>query len=68
MERNSEKGKDKKGREKISINIDETSNKMALNTYLSITALDIIGLHAPIKRQWMKKTRPIYMLPTDDSF
>jgi len=42
----------------------KTSNKMALNSYLSIITLNVNGLNAPVKRhmsKWIKKIRPIYM-------
>ena len=39
-----------KGSEKISRNTHKTSNKLAINTYLSIICLNVNGLHAPIKR------------------
>ena len=42
--------KDKKRIEKISRNDDKTSNKISLNTYLSIITLNINGLNASIKR------------------
>ena len=41
---------------------------MAIGTYISIITLNINGLNAPTKRQrlaeWIKKTRPTYMLST----
>ena len=43
---------------------------MATSTYLSIITLNINGLNAPNKihrvAEWIKKTRPIYMLFTRD--
>ena len=66
--------KDKKGPEKVFRNNHKTSNKMAINTYLSIITLNVNGQSAPIKShrvlEWIqeKKKRPIYMLPTKDSF
>ena len=43
---------------------------MAMGSYLSIITLNINGLNAPTKRQrlaeWIKKTRPLYMLFTGD--
>ena len=43
---------------------------MTLNTYLSIITLNVNGSNVPTKRhrvaEWMKKTRPIYMLPPRD--
>ena len=45
---------------------------MTLNPYLSIITLNVNGLNAPTKRhrvsEWIKKTRPIYLLSTSDSF
>ena len=42
--------------------------KMATGTYISIITLNVYGLNAPTKRyrlaEWIKKTRPIYMLST----
>ena len=44
---------------------------MATGPYLSIITLNVNGLNAPTKRQrlaeWIKKTRPPYMLSTRDS-
>ena len=44
---------------------------MAVSAYLSIIALYVNGLNAPIKRQraaeWIKKSRPMYLIPTRDS-
>ena len=44
---------------------------MATSTYLLIITLNVNGLNAPIKRhrvtEWIKKTRPVYMLPTRNS-
>ena len=41
---------------------------MATGSYLSIITLNVNGLNAPSKRQrlaeWIKKTRPLYMLST----
>jgi len=43
---------------------------MAMGSYLSIITLNVNGLNAPTKRQrlaeWIKKTRPLYMLSTRD--
>ena len=43
---------------------------MATGSYLSIITLNVNGLNAPTKRQrlaeWIKKTRPLYMLSTRD--
>ena len=43
---------------------------MAMGSCLSIIALNVNGLKAPTKRQrlaeWIKKTRPLYMLSTRD--
>ena len=44
------KEKDKKRSEKIFRNNHKTNNKMTINTYLSIIALNVNGLNAPIKR------------------
>lgn len=52
-----------------------TSNKVAINTYLSIISLNVIRLNAPIKRhsmtEWIqqqqqRQTQSIYMLPMWD--
>ena len=44
---------------------------MVISTYLSITTLNVNGLNAAIKIQrvaeWIKATRPIYMLHTQAS-
>ena len=43
---------------------------MAMNRYLSIIALNVYGLNAPIKRhtdRLDKKTKAYNMLPTKDS-
>ena len=44
---------------------------MAISTYLSKITLNVNGLNAPIKRyrvaDWIKKTRPFYMLSTRNS-
>ena len=41
---------------------------MAIGTYISIITLNVNGLNAPNKRhrlaEWIKKTRPTYMLST----
>ena len=41
-----------------------------MGSYLSTITLNVNGLNAPTKRQrlveWIKKTRPLYMLPTRD--
>ena len=43
---------------------------MATGSYLSIITLNVNGLNGPTKRQrlaeWIKKTRPLYMLSTRD--
>ena len=43
---------------------------MATRSYLSIINLNVNGLNVPNKRQrmaeWIKKTRPLYMLSTRD--
>ena len=43
---------------------------MAMGSYLPIITLNVNGLNAPTKRQrlaeWIKKTRPLYMLFTGD--
>ena len=43
---------------------------MAMGPYLSLITLNVNGLNAPTKRQslaeWIKKTRPLYMLSTRD--
>ena len=43
---------------------------MATGSYLSIITLNLNGLNAPTKRQrlteWIKKSRPLYMLSTRD--
>ena len=63
---------DQKGTETIDSNSHLTGNTMALNTYLSIVTLNVNGLNAPVKRhrvsEWIKKTKPIYMLPPRNSF
>ena len=45
----------------------QTIKKMAIGTYISTITLNENGLNAPTKIQrlaeWIKKTRPIYMLP-----
>ena len=41
----------KKGSEKIFRNNHKMSNKMAINTYLSIITLNVNGLNAPFKKQ-----------------
>ena len=54
--------KKERTKEKHKINW-KTRFKMALNTYLSIIALNVNGQNAPIKRQRSKldkKTRPYY--------
>ena len=49
-----------------------TDITMTLNPYLSIITLNVNGLNAPTKRhrvsEWIKKTRPMYLLSTRDSF
>ena len=56
----------------ISTSIKHTDITMTLNQYLSIITLNVNGLNAPTKRhrvsEWIKKTRPIYLLSTRDSF
>ena len=46
-------------------------NKMAVSSYLSIIALKVKELNVPVKRhrvaEWMKKTKPICLLPTEES-
>ena len=49
--------KDQKGTEKISRNNNKTSNKAALNTYLSIITLDVNGLNASIKKHRVSEWR-----------
>ena len=48
----------------------KTRFKMAINTYLSLIALNVNVLKAPIKRHivadWIKKTKHYNMLPTRD--
>ena len=43
---------------------------MAMGTYISITTLNVNGLNAATKRyrlaEWIKKTRPVYMLSKRD--
>ena len=43
---------------------------MAMGSYLTVITLNVNGLNAPNKRQklaeWIKKTRPLYMLSTRD--
>ena len=43
---------------------------MAMGSYLSIITLNVNELNAPTKRQrlaeWIKKTRPLYILSTRD--
>ena len=50
----------------------KTNNKMTASKNLSIISLNVNGLNASIKRyrvaDWVKKTRPIYILLTRDSF
>ena len=49
-------------------NKSQTIKKMAIRTYISIITLNVNGLNAPTKRhglaEWIKKTRPIYVLST----
>ena len=49
---------DQKGTETIYSNSNLTGNTMALNSYLSIVALNVNGLNAPVKRhrvsEWIK--------------
>ena len=63
---------DQKGREAICRNSELTGNTVALNSYLSEVTLNVNRLNAPIKRHrvsdWIKKARPIYRLPTRESF
>ena len=59
-------------REKLQNN-HQTSNKMAINTYLRIITMNVNGLNAPLRRhgvtQGIKQTnKHIYILPTRDSF
>ena len=46
----------------------QTIEKMVVGTYISIITLNVKGLNAATKRhrlaEWIKKTRPIYMLST----
>ena len=43
---------------------------MAMGSYLSVITLNVNGLNVPTKRlrlaEWIKKTRPLYMLSTRD--
>ena len=54
-------------------NKSKTMITMALRTYRSIiiSSLNVNGLNSATKThrvaEWIKKTRPIYMLPTRDS-
>ena len=56
----------------ITTSIKHTDITMTLNPYLSIITLNVNGLNAPTKRhrvsEWIKKTRPIYLLSTRDTF
>ena len=63
MDREPQSKKDQKETETIYPNSEFTGNTMALNSYLSIIALNVNRLTAPIKRR-----RPIDMLVTRDSF
>ena len=51
-------------------NILKTMKKMTITRYLPIITLNVNGLNSPIKRhtvaQWIKRTKPIYMLPIRD--
>jgi len=62
----------KKGTEKISKNNDKTSNKMALDIYLSIITLNVNGLNAPIKRhkvsEWIKKKSKTHLYSAYNRF
>ena len=70
------KSQSKKNQEKEKVtkelqNSQKTINKMSLiNLLLSILTLNVNKLNSPIKRyrvtQWIRKTRPNYMLPTRD--
>ena len=55
-------------KEKDLQNQPQTIMKMAIGTYISIITLNVNRLNAPTKRhrlaEWIKKTRPIYMLST----
>ena len=54
--------------EKRSTKSTPDDQKMAIGTYISIITLNVNELNAPTKRHrladWIKKTRPIYMLST----
>ena len=51
---------------KRSKNQPQTTEKMAIETYISIIPLNVKGINAPNKRhrlaEWIQKTRPINML------
>ena len=63
---------DQKGTETIYSNSHLTGNTMALISYLSIVTLNVNGLNAPNQKtqgiRMDKKTKPINMLPTRNSF
>ena len=69
----SQREQKKRGTEKNYKNNEKAINKMVLSTDLTIIALSINDLNAPIKRhrvvEWIKKkkTRPIYLLYTRHS-
>lgn len=62
MKREPKRNIDQNGTEAIYRNSDFTGNTMALNSYLSVVTLNVIGLNAPIKRHrvsdWIKKQDP----------
>ena len=65
--------KSRKDQRKISRNNDKTSNKIAINTYMSVITLNVNGPNTLIKRCRgdridKNKPRSTYMLPTRDSF
>ena len=53
-------------------NTKPTDITVTLNPHLSIITLNVSGLNAPTKRhrvsEWIKKTRPIYLLSTETDF
>jgi len=69
MKEESKRRKEEKSTTKTT---NKARSKMAIGTYLSIITLNVNGLNTPIKRhrvtEWIEKTRPIYMMPTRDSF
>ena len=60
-----------KKEEKTYKNFSKTIHQMAIRTYILIIILSVRIQNAPTKRdrvaEWIKKTRPVYMLPTRGS-